>query len=99
MTYHAVAEDLKIFRSNDWPTFYTKTNLTCNRIRPFTDGFLTKDDTARIYIHERYLFNFIIKKDKIELVGEDEITYFDVESEQDEEHTHKIDKYNDHHTN
>lgn len=84
LTFHAVAEDLKIYSTTNWDTFFAKTNLYCQRKRNFTDGFLTKDEEARIHTHERYMFNFIIKKNRIEIVSEEEITYYDIESEPEE---------------
>ncbi len=97
-TYYAVCSDFSLFISNDWDAFYKETGLYCaHSIKHALIGEYKPDEKFSIYTHASYTHLFVVDFEggKIKLVSENEIEYYERESDPEAQYYAGVATYNE----
>lgn len=99
-TYFAVKSDYTIYISTNWEQFYKETNCYCEHSKTiFCDGFLTKNEDIELFVHKSFSKVFYTENNKLHIVSENEITYYEKERDTEAEYFSAVTIFNERNAN
>ena len=97
--YYAVKNDFTIFSSDNWEVFFAETQCYCSDLKWLYNLYLTseegKDDKKPVYAHKYFSLMFTVGKDKITIVDESEVTYYEKEKDPEDAYYEAAVTYNE----